>query len=311
MVVIDSEKHNLNYKQSYIDNGIANLKREYQGGASKGASTLLSRAGSKTWINDHKARLSKEGGPIDLTTGRRVYVETNKKHASGKPKQTRVRLLAKVYDDGSSAHDLVSTLRTPMERLYADHADRLNALGNSARLDALRTPSLKMSSSAKVVYAKEVQSLKSKLALAIKNRPLERQANVIAGATVKAMRQANPNLDGDVLRKVQYTQVENARRRLGANKKESQVQITQNEWDAIQAGAISDQRLRDILTNTDMEQVRKYAAPRRTHLMTSSKVSRAKAMLDNGATRAEVAKLFGVSLTTLDTATKSESVPVS
>lgn len=44
MVVIDAEKHNLNWRQSYLDNGIANLKAKYQGASNAGASTLISRA---------------------------------------------------------------------------------------------------------------------------------------------------------------------------------------------------------------------------------------------------------------------------
>lgn len=305
MVIIDAEKHNLNYKQSYIDNGIAQLKREYQGGASRGASTLISRAGSQEHVLQRTARSSKEGGPVDLATGRKVFTPTNRNYRSGKPIRERSKKLAEVYTRGGSAHELVSAARTPMERLYADHADSLNALGNSARLQALKTPSLKYSPSANKVYAGEVKSLKSKLSLAIQNRPLERQASVIAGATVKAKRQANPNLDGNTLKKVQYTELENARRRLGANKKQSQVQITPNEWNAIQSGAISNHMLEQILTNTDMEQLRKYATPHHVHVLTSSKSNRAKAMLSSGYTRAEVAKFFGVSLTTLDTATKT------
>src|SRR5699024_2857001 len=49
MVVIDSEKHRLDYKQSEVDNGIAALQRKYQthidvdGKRRKGASTLISK----------------------------------------------------------------------------------------------------------------------------------------------------------------------------------------------------------------------------------------------------------------------------
>lgn len=46
MVVIDAEKHGLDYKKSEIDNNIAGLKKDYQNG---GASTLISRSkGQKT-----------------------------------------------------------------------------------------------------------------------------------------------------------------------------------------------------------------------------------------------------------------------
>lgn len=45
MVVIDAEKHKLDYKQSYVDNNIDALKKEYQNGG--GASTILSKAKSQ------------------------------------------------------------------------------------------------------------------------------------------------------------------------------------------------------------------------------------------------------------------------
>src|SRR5690606_21658099 len=54
MVVIDAEKHNLNYKQSAIDNGISQLKQKYQGGADKGASTLISRTTSEQRVPTRK-----------------------------------------------------------------------------------------------------------------------------------------------------------------------------------------------------------------------------------------------------------------
>lgn len=51
MVVIDAEKHHLDYKQSEIDNNIPALKKEYQAHYDStghlrfgGASTLISRA---------------------------------------------------------------------------------------------------------------------------------------------------------------------------------------------------------------------------------------------------------------------------
>jgi beta-glucosidase/6-phospho-beta-glucosidase/beta-galactosidase len=57
MVVIDSERHKLNYKQSEIDNNISYLKKKYQSHTDadgkvheSGASTLISRAKSPTRI---------------------------------------------------------------------------------------------------------------------------------------------------------------------------------------------------------------------------------------------------------------------
>ncbi len=91
------------------------------------------------------------------------------------------------------------------------------------------------------------------------------------------------------------------RTRTGAGKQ--RIEITQLEWDAIQAGAISNHKLTQILANADLESVRALATPRRDLLMTSAKTRRAQSMLASGYTRAEVADALGVSLTTLDTGT--------
>src|SRR5436190_2428855 len=50
MVVIDSEKHGLDFVQSEKDNGIPALKEKYQGGKRAGASTLISLAGSEVRV---------------------------------------------------------------------------------------------------------------------------------------------------------------------------------------------------------------------------------------------------------------------
>lgn len=79
MVVIDAEKHKLDYKQSEIDNDIASLKRRYQGRIGEdgkyheGASTLISRAKSEVSVN------KRQGSPqIDPETGRQYWKDADK-----------------------------------------------------------------------------------------------------------------------------------------------------------------------------------------------------------------------------------------
>jgi hypothetical protein len=177
----------------------------------------------------------------------------------------------------------------------------LKALANKARLSAFNTPTPKQSPSARRTYATQVSSLDAKLALAKKNRPLERQAQLIANAAISAKRASNPDLDSDTLKKLKFQALTDARNRTGAGKQ--RINITPLEWEAIQANAISSSKLAEILNNADMDVVRDLATPKSARLMTTAKTSRAKAMLASGYTRAEVASALGVSLTTLDTAT--------
>jgi hypothetical protein len=308
MVVIDAEKHGLNINRSARDNGIAALKKEYQSDLSnpkkRGASTIISRAESRLYVPERKPRPQPLGGPINPKTGAKEYVPTNRMKKTPKglvPRLERTTKLAEAKD----AFDLVSDANTPMERLYAEHSNKLKALANEARLAALNTPRLTYSPSAKKVYEKEVASLDSKLTIAKRNSPLERQALAIANAMTKAKRDMNPNLTKSQIKKMAYQDLETARARMGASKRERQVKITPEEWNAIQAGAITNHKLEQLLANADLEAIRKLATPRREVLMTNAKTQRAQTMLSSGHyTRAQVAKALGVSLTTLENSLK-------
>ena len=109
--------------------------------------------------------------------------------------------------------------------------------------------------------------------------------------------QGRHDLDKEEKKKIENQALAEARVRTGAGKK--RIRITQDEWNAIQAGAISNKKLNDILKHADLDEVKKLATPRRKVLMSNVKVTRAKAMLASGFTQAQVAQALGVSLTTL------------
>ena len=297
MVVIDAEKHNLDYRGSEKANGIAQLKQKYQGSAKAGASTLITKATSEKRVPERKLRRASRGGPVDPVTGKLIYEPTGETYVDRKGrtvfKTTKTTKLADTQD----AHTLSSG--HPMEVVYAEHSNRLKAMANDARKEALHTPPTKMSKSAKAAYAPQVASLNAKLNIAKKNAPLERQAQAIAETTVSQKRQARPDLDPADIKKIKNQALAEARIRTGAGKK--RIDITDQEWAAIQAGAISNSRLKEILDNSDLDRVRQLATPRVDKLMTSTKTARAKAMAASGYTQAEIAAALGVSLTTLKT----------
>ena len=295
MVVIDAVKHNLNYKQSYIDNGIPALKARYQSG---GASTLISRANSEQRVARRRARPQSKGGSIDPKTGEKVWDTiaqdyVNKRGQLVKDTQKSTRLA-----EAKDAHTLSSG--TPIEKVYANHANSLKAMANEARKEYLGVKPIKQSKSAKVVYKTEVDSLTSKLKLAQRNAPLERQAMIIGNAAYKARLQAHPDLDNAQKKKIKFQELARARSMTGARKQE--IDITDAEWEAIQSGAVSSARLKDILRYANPERVRKLATPRTQILMTATQTQKAKALMRAGKTQAEVAEALGVSLTTLKTA---------
>ncbi len=290
MVVIDAEKHDLNYKQSYVDNGIPQLKEKYQGGKSKGASTLISRTTSEVRVPKRK-----QSYKIDPITGEKIYNYTGESFVNKKGKEVAKTTKSQQGAETKDAHDLSSG--TPVEKIYADHANKLKTLGNQARRELVATKSIPYSPSAKAVYSKEVDVLNAKLNLALKNAPKERQAQIVANSVVKQKRDANPDMDGDEIKKVSGKALIEARARLGAGK--DLVVITDTEWEAIQAGAISNHMLTQILANSNLERVKELATPRKPTVMTSAKQIRAKALLNSGRTPSEVADILGVPVSTL------------
>lgn len=301
MVVIDAEKHGLNFKESERVNGIAQLKKEYQGKSNGGAATLLSRAASETHPLDRRPARISEGGAINPLTGEKNFVPTNRMRTTRSGEKVLATIKSTKLAETSDAHTLTSVKNTQMERLYADHSNRLKALANQARLDAINTPRLKRSPSAARVYSKEVASLDAKLDVAQKGKPLERQAQLLAGSMYQARVNANPEMPNETKKKVKYQCLAEARIRTGAEK--NRIEFTDSEWSAIQAGAISDSKLGEILKNAKVDSVRAMAMPKPKLLMTPAKTKRAQDMLALGYTRSEVADHLGVSLTTLDVAT--------
>lgn len=296
MVVIDAEKHNLNYKQSAIDNGIKELKVRYQGGARAGASTLISQAKKKETVPERKLRTAAKGGSIDPKTGKLMYENTNASYVNKQGetvfKTSKVYKLLETPDANSMSSGTV------MESVYATHANKLKSLANLARKNQLSTKDISYSPSAKTTYSSEVSTLNSKLNVALKNAPLERQAQLVAKTWVSAKVKANPNMDKAELKKLKSQALTEARSRVGASKK--QIEITDSEWTAIQSGAISANMLKKILANTDLDAVKARALPRTNNAMVPAKVARAKQMLALGYPQSEIAKALDVSTSTIN-----------
>ena len=312
MVVIDSEKHNLDYKQSEVDNGIRSLKEKYQGKSNAGAKTLISRAGAKTPIPEMRLRSARRGGSIDPTTGKRVLEPTGRTRAEVKlqidPKTSRKnwiptgRIVPVMYrpkrlavtDD---AFTLVDKPGFRMEHLYANHSNKLKAMANSARKDALQIKSPPADKVAKKHYAADVKSLDAKLRIAEYNAPLERQAQLIANTYVSHIRRNNPDIEPEDLKKFKRQALTEARIRTGASK--HKVIISPSEWNAIQAGAIAPTKLEKIIANSDLDRVKALALPKKARAVSPSDLRRAQVMLKSGFTQADVADALGVGLTTL------------
>lgn len=303
MVVIDAEKHKLNYRQSAIDNGIRQLKAKFQGGSRAGASTLVTRATASVRVPERKGRPAEEGGPIDKQTGKLVYKPTGETYVNAKGQTVLRTFESRRLAETDNAHTLSSG--TPIEKIYADHSNSLKALANQARKVMINTKGTPYSPSAKLAYADAVSTLRSKLNVANRNKPLERQAQLLANATLQAKREANPNMEAAELKKLQGQALTAARIRTGAGKQ--RIDITPHEWAAIQAGAVSTNVLRQILENADLDKVKALATPRQHTIMSITKLARARSMLASGYTQADVADALGVTLSTLSASLREDN----
>jgi len=349
MVVIDAEKHKLNYRQSEIDNNIPALHMKYQGRAQGGAATILSKSKGQASVD------RRQGSPIiDPETGKVSYKKSddlyypdrgyNKEKrqywvrtADGKKiaysvddkdaveryspvkrknpvtgeveftdstgdivykRRTRTQKTTKMAKT-DDAYTLVSEARHPMELIYADYANSMKALANQARKEMVSTGKIAYSSSAKVTYLDEVNSLNEKLRIAELNRTRERAAQRMSNWEVKSKLDAG-QLDKSDVKKASQRAVSKYRDEYGSIKRRDRnIDITDREWSAIQAGAISESTLKRILNNTDVSKLRERATPRTSRTLSASKINTIKAMRASNYTLAQIAAKLGVSTSTV------------
>lgn len=303
MVVIDAEKHHLDWRKSALDNGIADLKTKYQGGPDAGASTLISKSKGQSHPFDRKLltnpKLMTKEQRERFYNGEKVYEETGRTRIDRKTgKEVPIRISSTKMAEARDASELSSG--TVQETIYANFANRLKNLANEARKAALFTEPDKYSPSAKKTYAVEVDSLNKKLYLAELNRPLERKAQLLMAQKLRAYLQENEDMTSDEIKKLRGRLIKESRAIVGAKK--VPVEITDREWEAIQAHAVSYNTLTKILNNSDMDHIKQLSMPRTSPVMSEAKIARAKNMFNQGRTREEVAEALNVSVSTLQKA---------
>ena len=326
MVVIDAGKHKLDYKQSEIDNNIAGLKKKYQttidadgkvhtGGAStlisrsKGEQSVYKRQGSpkvnqkgKPWYDSSKP----EGALVYQIADDVAYEVPKVNRRTGEVTvETRYRTQRSTrMAETSDARELISDANTKMERIYADYANSMKDLANKARLKAVATGKIAYSKTARQTYAPEVESLNEKLRIALMNAPRERQAQLRANAEVNAKIQRAKNegkeLKKDEIKKANQQALTKYRTDVNSvSRKDRSIKITDREWDAIQAGAVSENTLKKILNNADIDELRQRATPRTTTELSKAKINRIKAYAGSNYTIGEIAKKLGISVSTV------------
>ncbi len=370
LVVIDANKHHLNYKQSEIDNGIAALHKKYQtqydqfGREHQGSATLISKAKSPLRVPERKegAFFARDTGNlltlineeqnlyydditkkvykekdkrtlyIDPATGKKLYHDTGRafnkvsyKASDGSTKKATVyekngvlgykndkglftevdpdRVVIQLATTRTTKIAEVEDARllssgTPQEEAYASYSNKMKAMGNNARKEMLIIKDIPYSPSARETYRDEVTSLDYKLNQAKLNAPKERQAQTIATSIIRAKKQERPGMTSEEEKKLSQKEIVKARAMVGA--KRNEIKIDDREWAAIQAGAISPTKLKEIINNSDLDILKQRAMPRSTTSLSDQKIRRLKNMKAAGYTTTEIAQSLGISSSTIN-----------
>lgn len=286
MVVIDAAKHHLDYKQSEIDQGIDQLRSKW---LEHGPSTLISRANAEASIpkTQGSGKINPETGKLEFKTADDLYYTT--KTGVTKMRTQKTTQMRTVED----AHKLSSG--TQKEEAYANYANALKNMAASARKGILNAGKIEYSSSANATYKKEVEELDAALELAKKNRGKERQAQRLANIEIKAIEEQNEGLPKKEKKKIAQQAITKARNLVGASRRDVEINITDRQWEAIQSGAIHENKLSEILKNTNLDRIRELATPKQTTALGSAKQNMIRSLSGSGYTNSEIAKRLGIS----------------
>ena len=229
--------------------------------------------GAKIWTLDNATYTDKKGNQVYRTQKSTKMAET---------------------DDAAK---LSSGTANVKEQAYVDYANELKRLANEARKESVYTPKLEYNPEANKKYKAEVKHLEDQYSMALQNAPKEREAQRIARSIVDAKKEANPDMTKAEVKKEGQRALTKARLQVGAQR--TPITISDREWEAIQAGAISDSKLDKILKYADSEAVREKATPRQKATIPPAKANKAQMMYKSGYTLAEIADALGVSTSTI------------
>lgn len=319
MVVIDAEKHKLNYKRSAEENGIDALMKRYMTHVDKVKYGDLERYNPKTRRVDKVIdpdKLKKDLTPGKeytsastiisrhkqsvITDGYQVEVPDPKSKSGGTKMVWRNKKETYLVNMVKDANVFLGPNATKTEHHYADYINELKAFKN--KVDS-EMSGIKMSArdpKAAKIYAEEVLSMKDKVNQVKINRIKERQAQRMAEVSSKAeiaRRSEDEVLKKDEISRIKQQALNKARSMVGAER--TPVTITDDEWDAVQSNAVSGTLLKELVSFMDDSQLKSLATPRANKQMTDARKSKAKALLANGYTIAQVAEALGVSSSTI------------
>lgn len=237
---------------------------------------------AKVFEKDNKLYYKDSEGSIRQVTNEKI-------------KETPVLIESTKMAEAKDARTLSSG--TIQEELYADYANKMKSLANRARKEAISTEDYEYSPSANKTYSKEVAELDEKLDESLRNAPKERQAQMITAAQMESVKEDNPGLTDEEESKIKTRLLMTARAKVGA--KRTEIYITDNQWKAIQSGAVSKNKLAQIFDHADKSRLKELSMPLPSNKLSKGEVSRIKSMSKLGYTNEEIAQQLGISSSTV------------
>lgn len=356
MVIIDAEKHNLDWRASEKEYNISELRKKYQ--PNGGVGTLISRAKSpkvvleradfknsmvdkntgkinwkytnrfikefdpvtKTYkvpddkfMNELKNKLESEGVTVKSTTKYSIKTEPDNEKVANlifdfaqqykKENGYGYKMATKQSTKMAEADDAYSlSSGTKMEAIYANYANAMKALGNEARKIRVNLEGTKYSKEMAQKYAKEVSSINASMNRAMKNKPLERKVQAMADVKIALLMQDHPEWGKDDRKKHRARIVREVRQRMGTQS--DRPKLTEQEWKAVKSGALTQNKINQLFSLMDVDDVRDYATPRNYESkLSKAEIAYAKSMINSGNyTTSDIADFFGISVSTLNRA---------
>lgn len=319
-LIIDAEKHKLNWKGAEEEYRISELHEKYQGKKRGGAVTIVSRASGEYDVPERQDNYydidPKTGAKIPKYTGKKrvwfvrddgsKYYKDLLPYQDGyDPNAKDVTQKSTKMAETSDARTLISPFKHPVEVVYANYANQMKAMANEARKESLVKKDTPYSKQAAETYKDEVKSLLEKINNSKVNAALERLAQRSAEVIINERVSKYPDRynkktpDGKKHLSKLKNQVTNQQRTIVS--KQRPFDITEREWEAIQAGALHKSDVKEIINRANSDIVKKFAMPNNTNysVLSPSNLAHAKAMLNSGFTQADVAASFNISPSTL------------
>ena len=306
-VAIDAVKHKLDWERAKRDLKITDLYKTYTGRRQGGATTFITRAKSKRDVPEIAPDVKIDPLSGDLIT--RPTGHTHKKwlppndkgeyESIDEPNTTKMKRGQQVKD----AYELLSDPAHPekcywQELMYADFANQMKYLARQARLEMVNTKADPPNKESAKTYAKEVASLEAKLDKVKSQIQYEREALRLATYELKAIEAKNGPLEDDEKSKKQSQLLNSARKAIYPKGKREKIEITEREWEAIQANAISATKLKDIIRQADDDVIRSYATPKNPNnrMLSDARIRQMQRMhaANPNITLMELAQMFGL-----------------